>query len=92
MKLLKRVNGRWVPQTFGGPSVPTVLQIKACVEKHADAEGVLSGLCVDFAGEYVPVVHVSEARLVGCLLVAYMQSCQGMTSTTTSELVSFPCM
>lgn len=86
MKLLKRIWGKWEAVGFKG--IPSTQQVEDVVRQHANSEGLINTLCLDFVGEYLPVNHVNEARLVSCLVVSYMQSTMQKTSATTSDMVS----
>lgn len=52
---------------------PSVLQdeFETLILSHANADGSIEHLCLDFCGEFVPLSDRSEARLASRLLSAY---------------------
>jgi len=53
----------------------TPLDVAQLITPHVRANGYIGHLCLEFEGQYVPLVHEDEARLASELLAIYHNSC-----------------
>lgn len=76
MKLVKYQNGRirqvlFSVETHYSDTMLRASAIEREIQAFAQPNGIISCLSIDFAGQYVPIVHSCEARLVAALLASY---------------------
>lgn len=45
--------------------------IESALRRHVRADGTIEGLCIDFAGEYIPLSHEQELPMLARMLAAY---------------------
>ena len=50
--------------------------VHTLLSRHVKPDGRIDDLCLDFSGSYLPIMHVSELRLVSALAVAYIMAGQ----------------
>jgi len=72
MRLIDTTWGR--PVRLPGTTCVTEAFVRDLLQAHVWADGSVSTLCLDFAGEYVPLADEAELRLAAAMLCAYHNS------------------
>ena len=75
MHILFKSNNAWKPLDICGSSFVETEQIIAMMRPYVQDNGLVDHLCVEFENTNVPVIHVSEVRVVAQLAAAYHNAC-----------------
>ena len=68
----------------------TAEEVEEIILKHAKHDGNIEHLCVDYEGEYVPVCHRDEARLLAVLVSLYHNNSCGCKEQVFRAAVTRP--
>lgn len=70
MKLIA-TDGRFSEYQFPDGEPLQAALLERLLARHARADGSVHALCLDFAGQYVPIVCAAELRLASALVCAH---------------------
>lgn len=71
MRLMKYSAGAFTPVFFGTRGHISASTFESEMGKFTDANGKISSLCVDFCGQYLPLLHREDIRITAQLLASY---------------------
>lgn len=71
MRLCKYANGTFVLLAQDVAGCLRVQDLETMMSKYVHDDGTISALCVDFAGQYIPLKHREEISLVARMVAQF---------------------